>query len=257
MTAIKEALEDKLDLKEAELADAQQEMKLAKVAVAKIAPGPDMEALAYQPDGKIILVDNNAKVVHLNIGSNEHVYRGLTFTVYDRGTSVQQDGKGKAEIKVFDIAETHSAARIIDSELTKPILLDDIVANLIWDSTKTNVFVIAGDFDLDGDGYIDYNAVERITALIKKWGGRVDDTISIDTDFLMLGQIPLVSGRPTMEEQQLDPTAMQKYEASLQRLNQYNALQERAKILWIPIFTYDRFLYFIGYKTQSNQAGSF
>ena len=257
MTAIKEALEDKLDLKEAELSEAQQEMKLAKAQVAKIAPGPDQEALAYQPDGKIILVDNNAKVVHLNIGSNEHVYRGLTFTVYDRGTSVQQDGKGKAEIKVFDIAETHSAARIIDSELTKPILLDDIVANLIWDSTKTNVFVIAGDFDLDGDGYIDYNAVERITALIKKWGGRVDDTISIDTDFLMLGQIPLVSGRPTLEEQQLDPTAMQKYEASLQRLNQYNALQERAKILWIPIFTYDRFLYFIGYKTQSSQAGSF
>ncbi len=257
LTVIKEALEDKLNLKEAELAEARQEMKLAKAEVAKIAPGPDQEALAYKPDGKIILVDNQAKVVHLNIGSKEHVYRGLTFTVYDRGTSVQEDGKGKAEIKVFDIAETHSAARIINSELTKPILLDDIAANLIWDSTKTNVFVMAGDFDLDGDGIFDYNAVERITALIEKWGGRVDDTISIDTDFLLLGQVPQVPNRPTLDEQQLDPTALQKYEASLQRLNQYNNIQNRAQALWIPIFTYDRFLYFIGYKTQSSQAGAF
>jgi len=257
LTATKEAMEDRLDLKEAELAEAQQEMKLAKEQITKIEPGPDQEVLAYQPDGKIILVDNNAKVVHLNIGSNEHVYRGLTFTVYDRGTSVRQDGKGKAEIKVFDIADTYSAARIIDSELTKPVLLGDIVANLIWDSTRTNVFAIAGDFDIDGDGQTDYDAIERIKALIEKWGGRVDPNISIDTDFLILGQIPMVGGRPTLEEQQQDPTALQKYETLIQRLNQYNTMQERAQALWIPILTYDKFLYFIGYKTTSSQAGAF
>jgi hypothetical protein len=50
---------------------------------------------------------------------------------------------------------------------------------------------------------------------------------------------------------------MQKYENSLQKINQYNAMQERAQDLWIPILTYDKFLYFIGYKTQSSQAGAF
>lgn len=257
LTAVNESLEDKLNLKEAELAEARLEMKAAKEEVAKIVPAPDKEAMAYKPDGKIILVDNEAKVVHLNIGSNDHVYRGLTFTVYDRGTSIEKDGKGKAEIKVFDMAETYSAARIIDSELTQPILIDDIVANLIWDSTKTNVFVIAGDFDLNGDGTFEYNAIERITALIEKWGGKVDDTVSIETDFIVLGQVPRVPERPTLEEQQIDPTAMQKYEASLQRLDRYNIIQDRAQALWIPIFTYDRFLYFIGYKTQAEEAGAF
>ena len=257
LTVIKEALEDKLDLKEAELAEARQEMKIAKEEVAKIVPGPDQEAMAYKPDGKIILVDNEAKVVHLNIGSNEHVYRGLTFTVYDRGTSVRKDGKGKAEIKVFDIAETHSAARIIDSGETQPILLEDLVANLIWDSSKTNVFVISGDFDLDNDGMTDYDAIKRITALIEKWGGKVDDTVSIKTDFVVLGQVPQVPEKPTLEEQQVNPTALHKYQTSLQRLNRYTNIQDRAQALWIPIFTYDRFLYFIGYQTQANQAGAF
>ena len=257
LTETKKTLEDRLDLKEAELAEARQEMKLAKEQIAKIEPGPEQDVLALQPDGKIILVDNNAKIVSLNIGSNEHVYRGLTFTVYDRGTSIPPDGKGKAEIEVFDIADTYSKARIIKSEPTKPILLGDIVANLIWDSSRTNVFVIAGDFDINGDWQSDYDAIERIKALIEKWGGKVDPNITIDTDFLVLGQIPAVKERPTLEEQQRDPTAMQKYEDSLQKLNQYNALQERAQNLWIPILTYDKFLYFIGYKTASSQAGAF
>ena len=151
-----------------------------------------------------------------------------------------------------NLSEAHE-----QSKNSSPIILDDIIANLIWDSSKVNVFVIAGDFDLDGNGNYDYDAIQRITALIEKWGGRVDDAISIDTDFLVLGQIPQITERPTLEEQQLDPTALQKYDASLERLNQYNYIQERAQALWIPIFKYERFLHFIGYKTQASQAGAF
>jgi hypothetical protein len=257
LTATKEDLEKKLALKEAELAEAQQEIERAKAEVAKIAPGPDQAALAYKPDGTIIMVDNEAKIVHLNIGINDHVYRGLTFTVYDRGTSIPPDGKGKAEIKVFDIAPSYSSARITNSEVSQPILIGDIVANLIWDSSKPNVFVIGGDFDLNGDGYYDYDAAQQIAALIEKWGGKVDPNVTIDTDFVVLGQTPQTTEMPSPEEQRLDPTALGKYKESLKRLDRYNFLQERAQALWIPIFTYDKFLYFIGYKTQANQAGAF
>jgi hypothetical protein len=47
------------------------------------------------------------------------------------------------------------------------------------------------------------------------------------------------------------------YDASLQRLSRYNGLRDQAQSLWIPVFTYDRFLYFIGYKGHINQAGAF
>ncbi|MHC4752993.1 MAG: BRCT domain-containing protein, partial [Planctomycetota bacterium] len=192
-----------------------------------------------------------------NIGSNERVYRGLTFTVYDRGTSVPEDGMGKAEIEVFDVAKTYSAARITRSELRKPILQGDIVANLIWDSDKSNVFVIVGDFDLDGDGEIDYNAADKLKALIEKWGGSVDDTVSIDTNFLVLGKMPQVLEKPTLDELEVDPRAMEKYETSLQRLTQYNQFRAQAQALWIPVFKYERFLYFIGYKSQVARSGAF
>jgi hypothetical protein len=103
----------------------------------------------------------------------------------------------------------------------------------------------------------DYDAIRRITALIEKWGGKVEDNVSIKTDFVVLGEVPQVPEKPTLEEQQIDPTALQKYEAAIKRLDRYTNIQDRAQALWIPIFNYDRFLYFIGYQTQSSQAGAF
>ena len=251
------ALNDELMKTREELKIAQGDLKSEKEKLSKIEPGPDREVLAYEPDGQIILIDDKAKVVHLNIGIDDHVYQGLRLTVYDRGTSIPEDGKGKAEIEVFDVAKTYSAARITQSELKKPILQGDIVANLIWDTDRTNVFVIAGDFDLDNDGLIDYNGADKIKTLIEKWGGRVDNAISIDTDFIVLGKQPQVLQKPTLDELDIDPRAMDVYNASLQRLNRYNGLRDQAQTLWIPVFTYERFLYFIGYKGHIGEAGAF
>jgi len=242
---------------QAELQMAQDTMKRAQEEVARIEPGPNREVLAQKADGQVILIDDQAHVVHLNIGRNERVYRGLTFSVYDRGAGIPKDGKGKAEIEVFDVAETYSAARIIRSQLNKPILLGDAVANLIWDSNKTNVFVIAGDFDLDNDEQIDETAPDKIKGLISKWGGRVDDAISVDTDFLVVGKQPTVLPKPTLEEEEVDPRARQTYNDSLLRLSRYNELLGQAQTLWIPVFTYEKFLYFTGYETQVGRAGAF
>lgn len=243
--------------RQAELELAQGMMQKAQEEVSKIMPGPDREVRAYQPDGQIILIDDQTQVVHLNIGSDDHVYQGLTFSVYNRGEVVPKDGKGKAEVEVFDVAKTYSAARIINPTVRNPILQGDIVANLIWGSDRANIFVIAGEFDLDNDGHIDADGAVRIKALIEKWGGKVVDAVSIDTDFLVLGQAPQVLQKPTLEEQEVDPRARQKYDASLAALNRYTELQAQAQTLWIPVFTYERFLYFIGYKGQIGRAGAF
>jgi hypothetical protein len=250
------ALSDALLKTQAQLKDSQDKMKLAQEEVAKIEPGPDRAVLAQEPDGQVILIDEKARVVHLNIGSDEHVYPGLTFTVYDKGTAVPEDGKGKAEIRVFDVAKTYSAARIVNPKDSKPILQGDIVANLIWDADRTNVFVVAGEFDLDRDGQVDSDAATRIETLVEKWGGQMAESITIDTDFLVLGKQPTVLKAPTLEEQEIDPEAEVKHQASLQRLERYNQLRDQAQSLWIPVFTYEKFLYFIGYNSQVSQAGA-
>jgi len=250
-------LNDELLKTQAELNMTRDRMKYALDQLQQIKPSPDREVAAYEPDGKIILIDDQAQVVHLNIGTDDHVYRGLTFSVYDRNASIPKDGKGKAEVEVFGVSKNISAARITQSQKKNPVALDDIVANLVWDRERTNVFVVAGEFDLNGDGIIDRNAIDKIKALIEKWGGKAADTISVDTDFLVLGSPPQVPPKPTFEDLQVDPMADQKYEAALQKFSHYKEVQSQAQALWIPIFQYERFLYFIGYNEQMSKPGAF
>ncbi len=250
------ALKQNLLKTKAQLEVVRERMNLAQEKLAAIVPPPDSEAPAFQQDGKILLIDNQTKIAHLNIGSNDHVYPGLTFSVYDKNFPIPKDGKGKAELEVFDVAKTFSAARIIRSEIKRPIVADDIVANLIWDSDKTNVFVVTGEFDLDNDGNIDYDGTEKIKALVEKWGGKATDNVTVDADYLVLGRPPIIQRRPTFEQMEVDPMAMEKYEASLQRLSHYKNVQTQAQAFSIPVFNAERFLYFIGYKTRATKAGA-
>lgn len=243
---------------QAELKAAQGRIeRLLKEDVYPVRPPPDAEAAAYKPDGKVILVDDQAKIVHINLGSDDHVYRGLTFSVYDRGQPIPKDGKGKAEIEVYDIQKNISLARVIESDAKNPIVADDIVANLIWDPAKTNTFVIAGDFDLNGDGKIDPQAADEIRVLVEKWGGKVAEAVTVNTDFVILGTPPETGKKPTMEQAEASPNANAKYEESVKRLAEYKQVQNQAESLFIPILNADRFLYFIGYKTQSTRPGAF
>jgi len=223
--------------------------------LSKYIGSPNPEALAYKPDGKVILVDK--QIVHINIGSDDHVYPGLAFGVYQRSAPVPSNGKGKAEIQVYDVQKNVSAARVIAVEPGQPIVIDDIVANLVWDSNYTNTFVIAGDFDLDGDGTADYNAAIKFAELIKKWGGAVADDVTIDTDFVVLGTAPRLPAQPTTEELGANPLAAERYQKALKRLNHYNEVIKQAQALWVPIFNQQRFLYSIGYKVLSTSSAGF
>jgi hypothetical protein len=243
---------------QAELQIAQERIqKILKESVWPIQPPPDTEVKAFEPDGKVILVDDQAKTVQISLGSNDHIYRGLTFAVYDRGQPIPRDGKGKAEIEVYDVGESFSAARIISSDKKNPVVADDIIANLIWSSTKVNTFVVAGDFDLTGNGVPNDEAVAKIRRLVEKWGGKVADSVTVNTDYVILGTPPEVPTKPTMQETEKYPNAMEKYERTLQQVAKYKDIQSQAQALSIPILNADRFLYFIGYKTQAGNPGAF
>lgn len=250
LRADNENLSDNLLKKDAELEMTKEMMQRALAEVEKIKPLPDSNAPAYVPDGKIILIDAQSRIVHINIGSKDKVYRGLTFAVYNKNLPIPKTGEGKAEIEVFDVGETISAARIITPvDPRNPIIRDDIIANLIWESKKTNVFVVSGDFE--------YGDEEKIKSLIESWGGRVDEDITVSTDYVVLGQPPRVLPRPSTEEQEYFPTALEKYEASRRRHEHYKQILSQAQTLSIPIFNTVRFLYFTGYKERAGRAGAF
>jgi len=250
-------LNQELMKKEAELRIAQDRMNKVQRQLSAVIPPPDANSPAYKPDGKILLVDSQSKIVHINLGREDKIYRGLTFSVYDEHAAIPKNGKSKAEIEVFKVGDTISAARIIKSEIRNPIIMGNKVINLIWDSNNVNYFVVAGDFDLDGDGTMDRQGPEKIKSLIRKWGGEVADKVSIDVDYAVLGQEPGQLTKPTFEEMSVDPLAMDKYQASVARNKRYHNVMEQAKALSVPIFNTERFLYFTGYKSLSRREDAF
>ncbi len=242
---------------QAELNVAQNRLQEALTAVGKIKPAPDQEAVAFKPDGKVILVDDADGVIRINLGLQDRVYQGLTFSVYDKGAGIPRDGKPKAEVEVFAIDQKSCAARITSSDPKNPVSTEDLIANLIWDSDKENSFVIAGEFDLNKDGKPDLDAATKIEALIRKWGGTVAQDVSARTDYVILGTEPKVPAEPTLEAKTADPTLVDKYNAARQRLERYDQIRQQAQTLWVPIFTYERFLYFTGYASQAGKPGAF
>jgi hypothetical protein len=254
----REEMNNQLLKSQAQLQTAQDRIqKILKESVYPIQPPPDTEIKAFEPDGKIILVDEQTKTVQINLGKNDHVYRGLTFAVYDRGQPIPRDGKGKAEIEVYDVQDSFSSARIVRSEKKNPIVGDDVIANLIWSPGKANTFVIAGDFDLTGKGTPDEDAAAKLRGLVEKWGSKVSDTVTVNTDYVILGTPPVIPPKPTMQEVERYPNAIEKYEQAQKRLDAYKQIQTQAQGLSIPILNAERFLYFIGYKTMAGNPGAF
>jgi hypothetical protein len=263
MDRVKNA-EDKLKQKNTEMlktrdqlaqADESLQMALSKLEVIK--PRPDAEVEAYKPDARIVDIDRQTNVVYLDIGSSDHVYRGLTFSVYDKNVPIPEDGKGKAEIEVFHVTDTVSAARINTSSRKNPIVNEDIVANLIWDGKRSNEFVVAGEFDFDLDGRVDRGGREKIEQLIEQWGGSLAKEVSINTDFVVLGEPPNELQKPTREEFELDPMAESRYQESVARVQEYNDILSRANTLRVPIFNQSKFVYLIGYESLASKSSPF
>jgi len=125
-------------------------------------------------------------------------------------------------------------------------MADDNIANVIWNSADRKEFVVAGKF-IFGDG------IDSVKELIRRWGGVVADNVSISTNFLVLGSTPAAAAKPTAEETEADPRAKEKYEAALQKQQEYNEVVTQAKTLSIPVFDLERFLDFIGYTNSTTK----
>jgi len=242
---------------QAQLNKTDESLQAALDKLESIKPRPDIEVRAFDPDAKVVSVDAQANVVYLDIGSKDHVYRGLAFAVFDKNVPMPRDGKPKAELEVFEVREKVSAARIVSSSKKNPVIPEDIVTNLIWDSETSNKFVVAGDFDFDHDGRIDHDGKDKIIQLVERWGGRIVKTVSIETDFIVLGTEPQEMTRPSREQIEADPVLEQKYNASLKRIADYNNILDQANTLSVPIFNQRRFFRLIGYETLARKSTPF
>ncbi|MFP4355795.1 MAG: hypothetical protein ACLFUJ_11790 [Phycisphaerae bacterium] len=206
--------------------------------------------MATVPDGKILRVIDDEDLCYVNIGAKAGVRPYMPFSVYDAEGGVPTSGANKGTLLVTKVSESVSECRIITYDPKNPITVEDVVANVAFDTTGEFEFYVYGQFDLTGQGRPSDQGREEVKGIIRQSGGNVSDSLDVDTDFLVIGPRPPVPEEPR-EGQDLNAIAI--YEDRMARLREYDETLAAAMKLGVQILNTNRFIAFTGYSPKMPQ----
>ncbi len=196
----------------------------------------DEKANEY-PDGRVTRVNQRTRLVWLNIGAADGLRNQTSFVVVapEDGNPVKSEPKGL--IQVIRLTADHQAeARIVDDDLSNPIMPGDNVFSTVWERGYREHFALAGRMDIDGDGDSDRQMIHDLIVLN---GGMIDAEVdeegtktgdlSVDTKYLVEGDKPDAAGKA---------------------LDAYSAIITEAQKLGVKTIHVHEFLNYMGYRGQ-------
>jgi uncharacterized protein (UPF0333 family) len=187
------------------------------------------------PDGKVTWVNQVTRLVWINLGSQDGLRRQITFSVFDREDSNPAESQRKGKIEVVRLMEPHMAeARIVDDDLSNPIMPGDHIFSPTWEPGRPEHFALAGMMDINGDGESDRQQIRDLITLnggiidAEEDGGKKTGHVTINTKYVVLGEEP-------------------KQEA---KLSGYGEIFDEAKIYGIRTLSVHEFLDYMGYRPE-------
>lgn len=214
--------------------------------------GFDADDILTKADGKVLRAIPGSDVVFINLGSRDRIRPGLTFEVFSpfRGRRSETGYRGKASIEISAVSEDTAECRVTRATRGRPIVEGDLLVNIAYERDRMPKFVIRGEFDLDYNGAVDWNGIERVTAIIQDWGGQVVEAVDETTDFLVLGMGPQP---PSLDERRYVSTTFRHLAAEKAgALEAFRAEIDRADTFYIPIVTQSQFLFLTGFAGRED-----
>ena len=203
--------------------------------------------VGIKPAGKIRKVFADHPVCFIPLGSKDRVVRGMTFRVYDPA-GIPQDGSGyKASLTVTKVLDYVSQCRIEAVDKASPVTVGDLFANVAFDPTHTSTFVVEGEFDLFGSGRASALGTQQVKDVIKRSGGKVSDKLTVRTDYIVIGEEPVI---PQTPEEDAPEAVRQAYNERKATAKRYQDVLDQASKMNIPILNTKRFLALTGYDPR-------
>lgn len=199
-------------------------------------------------DGTVANTNPNESEVYVSIGRRDKVVLGMTFAIYGDSTQIRpdEDGnypQGKGAVEVINVGETSSRCRVLFERAGNPIVPGDVIANAAYDPNKVYKFLIAGNFDTNGDGRRTPGERTEITAFVEEWGGTTTEELEGDVDFVVLGEPPILPPQPNINS---PIEIVEIYIRRENELNRYNDLLDKAQRTSIPVLNENRLYTLIG-----------
>ncbi|MEM1107184.1 MAG: hypothetical protein AAGH99_00660 [Planctomycetota bacterium] len=198
-------------------------------------------------DAKVVAQIEEENKVYLNIGREANLSLGLAFQVYDADDLVKiedPESEGKAIVEIINIESDSAIGRVVQRKPRAVVNNGDVLVNVIYDPNRIFSFHVFGQFDLNADGDLDENGTALVRSLVTRSGGQLTDSLSFATDYLVLGEEPILPDQP---EDELDLIKMREFRVGLENFQAYQALLEQARALGVPVLNQNRFLDLVGY----------
>ena len=137
----------------------------------------DLSNQEFRPDGQILASEAKDGFVVIDRGQHHHLRRDTRFTVYNR-----RAGKvvTKGQIQVVTVNERFATCRVLaENDANDPLVAGDLLHNPVYDPDRTRGFTVRGEFSR-------FSRTE-ISRFVEDSGGRIDQGLSVDTDYLVAG----------------------------------------------------------------------
>ena len=196
-------------------------------------------------DGRIIRLAEGGQVAYGDLGKKDGVLLGMTFSIFAPTELGKPQPLPKAQCRIVKIMDNSCELRIYLLQGDNPVVTGDVLHNPVYDRQRRLRFVLVGKMDIDGDGVDDS---EQLKGLIQEFGGRVDPTLTVQTDYLIVGEepgvvAPLAAGASPMERQV--------YEEARKRFIDYSEAKAKAENFSIPVLSLNRFMGLVGLAGQN------
>jgi NAD-dependent DNA ligase len=133
-----------------------------------------------EAQGRIVDPHQDERFAFITLGERDRLVRGLKFIVFQREPGGNVHWKGEVEVKeIFPMSAKVSITETVDR--FEPIIEGDVIYNPLYHPSRPKKIAFAGDF-----GKTKYGK-EAATARIRNIGSIVQDQVSFDTDFLIVG----------------------------------------------------------------------
>ncbi len=199
-------------------------------------------------DGQVVATDLAEGTATINLGRSAKIRVGMTFAVYEEPSAIRPNDageypRGKAALEVIRIDNTSAVCRVLDERAGNPVVRGDVIANAVYDPSKTYKFLVAGNFDANRDGVATEDERRGIVAMIRDWGGEVTDELTGDVDFLVMGQRPVLPPEPPITA---PIPVVEQFVQAQQVIDRYDRLFQQAGATSIPVLNENRLRTLIG-----------
>jgi len=195
---------------------------------------------AMSINGKIIKMAVQGQVAYGDLGKKDGILLGLPFSIISPTEVGKAKPEPKAQCRVVKIMEDSCELRIYEIKSDNPVIEGDLLYNPVYDRTRRLHFMLVGKMDMENRGT---DETEQLKGLIAEFGGKIDPTLTVQTDFLIIGETPPVEAAPAAGA---SPMERQRYEESRKKYLEYTEAKAQAENFSIPMLSLNRFIGLMG-----------